>query len=113
MMDPRRLDTMGVIAAGILNRGVPDTDVPDDREEFDGSGDSWEYVGDDAVVEALDRGDLVRASNYYGIPYVWKAADGVYRGQLLQYRALTEDHTWDNAQDAAEWFGETYYATDG
>jgi hypothetical protein len=55
----------------------------------------------------------VEASNYYGIPFVWKEAAGVYRGTMLQYRAISEAPTFASADEAAAWFVDRYHATDG
>lgn len=112
-MDTRRLDTQHIIALGILDIPPPKTDIPHDRTPFDLHDDWDRYAGKEAVVAALERGDLVSASNYYGLPYAWKAGEGVYRGVLLQYRQVSEDKTFATADEAAEWSEQTYYATDG
>jgi hypothetical protein len=112
-MDTRRLSTADILVGGILNVRPPKTAIPDDRERVEGQGDDWAYIGNEAVVAALDAGKVVSAPNYYGIPHVWKASEGVYRGTLLQYRAITEDETFTSAESAAEWFEEMYYRTDG
>lgn len=112
-VDDRRLSAADLIGMGILNVPAPTTDVPEDRESFDPSGESWSYVGDEAVAAALEAGKLAQALNYHGIPSAWKADDGSYRLILLQYRAVTEDATFATASEAAERFGELYHQTDG
>ena len=113
-MDHSRLSTGDVLAAGILYRRPPATDIPQDRDTFDPEDDdTYRFVGTDAVVDALERGELVQSLNYYGIPASWKAADGVYRCVLLQYRNVTEDVTFGSAAEAAEWMREMYHSTDG
>lgn len=111
-MDPRRMDTLAAMTGGIFGKPIPTTSIPNDREDVRGAGDDWSYIGNEAVIAALEAGKLVSASNYYGIPHVWKATDGVYRGTLLQYRSVTDDPTFATAREAAEWFEATYHATD-
>jgi hypothetical protein len=101
-VDTRRLNTGQVIAAGILNRPMPRTDIPSDREvveiDFD--------VSPEAITEAVERGAVVVCSEYYGIPNLWKDGE-VYRGCLLQYRAVTEAPVFDALEPAVEWFSAT------
>lgn len=112
-MDSRRLDSMGVLASGILGMPAPKTDVPEGRDRVDAMDwDTYEFIGEERAREAVDSGAVLRASNYYGIPYLWRDG-GVYRGLLLQYRAVTEDHTFGSLDEAVGWFERTYYATDG
>jgi hypothetical protein len=112
-MDNRRLSTSDILAMGIINQPTPVTDIPDDRDRVDGQGEDWAYIGNEAVIAALDAGKLVSASNYYGIPNVWKVAEGEYRGALLQYRNVTESPSFTTAADAEEWFADRYASTDG
>jgi len=113
-MDPRRLDTAGVIASGILGIPAPTTGIPEDRETVSASGENYEgFIGVEAVVAAVEAGNVVSASNYYGIPSAWRASEGVYRGTLLQYRAITEDPTFATVDELAEWFEEKYHETYG
>lgn len=106
-MDNRRLSTGDLLASGLINQPAPKTEIPTDREEV-------EHGGDEAsVIAAIEAGKVVSASNYYGIPNVWKAAEGVYRGTLLQYRSVTEDPTFATAEAAAEWFIDRRESTDG
>jgi len=111
-MNNLRLDTAGVLASGILNREAPKTGIPEDREHCEATDDNWSFVGAEKIAENIDKGLVVGASNYYGIPYAWRDGDK-YKGILLQYRQVTEDETFDTAAEAAEWFEEKYYATDG
>lgn len=108
-----RLDTADMLYSGILDLPVPKTDIPEDRDRFEGAGDDCCFVGVAAVVAALEDDKVVTAPNYYGIPYAWKQADGVYRGTLLQYRRVTEAHTFATVTEVAEWFESRYHATDG
>ena len=112
-MDEGRLNTGDVLAMGILNVSPPKTEIPEDREEIGSEDEEWNFIGVAAVAEAVDAGKIVSALNYYGIPHVWKASEGVYRGTLLQYRAITEDKTFATASEVAEWFEECYYSTNG
>lgn len=108
-----RLDTGQLLALGILEKPVPQTDVPEDRESVDALDDTtWGYIGHERVTEALEDGKVVSASNYYGLPYLWKEGD-VYRGTLLQYRAVTENPTFATIDEALEWFESRYHETDG
>lgn len=110
-MDERRLSTGDILNAGMLGVPAPTTEIPKDRETFHAGGD--EYVGRDAVLAALEEGKVVESPNYYGIPHIWKAGDGVYRGTLLQYRAVSEDPTFATAEEAEAWFSATNSATIG
>lgn len=107
-MDQRRLSTADVLAAGIINQQSPTTDIPHDRDTYDG-----DSFSKGEVIAALEAGLLVESANYYGIPHVWKDDMGEYQGRLLQYRAVTESHSFSTANDAAEWFMETHIATNG
>lgn len=111
-MDDRRLSTGDVLAMGILNRGVPETEIPKGRERFSASFE-YEYEGRAAVLGALEAGQVVESSNYYGIPLIWKQAEGVYRGTLLQYRNVTEAPTFATAEEAVDWFERTAAQTAG
>lgn len=110
-MDPRRLDTMGVLASGVMGLPVPETAEPKDAEEVDA--DWYDYIGRAAVEEAVEEGKVVKAANYYGIPMIWRDPEGSYRGQLLQYRRITEDETFDSLDAAVDWFEDRAAATYG
>jgi hypothetical protein len=112
-MDHTRLNTAQLFVAGILNREAQQTAIPRDRETFDGHDAGYHYAGAEVVIAALEAGKLVEASNYYGIPSLWKVADGQYRGILMQYRSVTEDERFNSAESAEAWFRDMYYATDG
>lgn len=120
-MDSRRLDTGQVLAAGILNRPIPKAPWPEGREDVSvhldyPGGEEWIGNGqlDAAVVrEAVERLAVVGCPEYYGFPKVWKADDGAYRGVLLQYRSISEDHTFATVDEAVEWFCATAAAVAG
>lgn len=112
-MDERRLNTMDILAMGITSLPAPETDIPENREELS----VWAYESswqdeDDLHTRSpelkgkLEQGVVLSCSEYYGIPYIWKER-GKYRGVLLQYRAVTEDCTFDTAEEAIEWFKDT------
>lgn len=110
-MDTRRLSTGDVLAQGIINKPLPKTDIPNGRPErqfdaYDGK------PGDDELLAAIERGEVLVCSEYYGIPHAWKDGEG-YRGALLQYRAVTESPEFDTATAAVEWFTETARAVAG
>lgn len=107
-MDHRRLSTADFLAMGMLSRPAPKTEIPEDREHCDVN---VEQPSDEALREALEAGKVLSVANCYGITYLWKA--GVYRGTLLQYRAVTESPTFDAAEPALEWFRERCDSTDG
>ena len=112
-MDHRRLDSFSVMAAGIPFLPAPETEVPRDRPRFDASDSATgSYLGPEAVGEALLRGEVVEASNYYGVVLAWRADDGRFRGTLLQYRAITDDPVFATAAECADWFSGTYRATE-
>lgn len=103
MTDLRRLSTAAVLASGVLSRPAPGLSLlPSGREECVVKW-KWEYIGDEAVLEALRAGKLVEAYNYYGIPHIWKE-ENRWRGVLLQYRATTDDQTFDDEAKALAWF---------
>jgi hypothetical protein len=119
-MDARRLSTGDVLATGILSVPPPDTDIPKDREDVGVDVDAefvpadGLHVGNtDALRAKLEAGAVLHCSEYYGIPHVWKADDGSYRGTLLQYRAVSEAPTFATADEALEWFVDTAYAVAG
>lgn len=109
-MDTRRLSTGDVLALGIIDKPMPKTDIPTDREEVSldieyPPGPEWVGTGrmsPDKVAEAVESGAVVH-SEYYGIPHLWKDGDR-YRGALLQYRAVTESPEFDTLGAAVEWF---------
>lgn len=113
-MDNRRIDSLGLIAAGILDLPIPKVDIPRDREELDVDvqpiGDPMPVASD--LVEALNSGKVLVCREYYGIPNAWKDGDK-YRGCLLQYRQVTESPTFDTAEECAEWFLDRAYACVG
>jgi hypothetical protein len=106
-MDYRRLDTLGAINDGVLRRGPVDTGEPEGRAEFRGQ----EHT-DEECAQALERGDILNAYNYYGIPRVWKECER-YKGVLLQYCNITERLDTGDQAEAVEWFKEYARATDG
>jgi hypothetical protein len=65
------------------------------------------------IVAAIEAGKIVDASNYYGIPHVWRASPGVYRGTLLQYCRVTENPTFATVDEAVDWFEDAARNTDG
>jgi hypothetical protein len=101
------------MAGGFLGVTPPKTEIPEDRERWDNKERDWACPAHDEIVAALEAGKVVEASNYYGIPFVWKEAAGVYRGTMLQYRAISEAPTFASADEAAAWFVDRYHATDG
>lgn len=113
-MDPRKLDTGDVLSMGILNKPAPTTDIPKDRERVSATGGAdFLYIGAGAVEEAVNAGKVVHASNYYGLPYLWRDEAGRYQGRLLQYRSVTESPSFDDVHEAAAWFSDRYHETDG
>jgi hypothetical protein len=102
-MDTRRLSTGDILSMGIINKDAPKTDVPEDRERI--GFDIYDGAEND-VREALERGDVVDCSEYYGIPIVWKDGE-IYRGTLLQYRAVIEAPEFSDLDSAVEWFMDT------
>lgn len=112
MFDENRVDTAGFMAMGGLSRPIPQTGEPEGREQFDPEW-GYQYVGAEAVAKALDEGKTVSAYNYYGIPKVWRADAGAYRGVLLQYRNITENVTLATVDEAVAWFEEMAAHTDG
>ncbi len=110
-MDGRRYSTQEALNAGILSKPTPQTDIPEDREQV-GSDYEYAYIGREAVQSHIEGGAVVSASNYYGIPQIWKEGEK-YRGVLLQYRSVTADETFHNITDALDWFEETAGATSG
>lgn len=111
-MDPRRLNTADLLASGILNKPAPKTPIPGAKEQQ--NFDLWDRPIDRSkVAKALEEGKVANCSEYYGIPQAWKAADGQYRGILLQYKSITVNENFASAEDAAKWFVETANAVAG
>ncbi len=110
-MDKRRFSTADIMGSGILSTPPPKTDIPQDVECV-GSDYEFSYIGREAVREHIEAGKVVDASNYFGIPSLWKDGD-VFRGVLLQYRAVTEDKRFEDIEEALDWFEETASATSG
>jgi hypothetical protein len=104
-MENRRLNTSQVLMAGIVNQPVPVTDVPQNRDTFEAYGDQMPTP--EALIAALEADQLLNVSEYYGVVYGWKQAASVYRGTLLQYRAVTDNPTFTTAAELAEWFTDT------
>ena len=109
-MNTGQLITM--LMSGMLNGPAPETDLPDDRKQFEADGNKDEYVGKKEIIDALERNELVSASNEYGVPKLWKSGDK-YRGILFQYCKITEDKTFDDAESAESWFKNVYNRTYG
>jgi len=110
-MDTRRLSTGDVLAAGIIDKPIPQTDIPRDRPEQEY--DAYDHTPEpDELLAALERGDVLHCSEYYGIPHAWRDGD-VYRGCLLQYRAVTESPRFETAESALDWFIKTASAVAG
>lgn len=110
-MDSRRLDTGQVLAMGVLNTPVPQTDIPLKREHYDYDVESPHSTS--KLTTALDADKLLDCPEYYGCVYAWREAENKYRGVLLQYRRVTEDHHFATATDCAEWFESTVRAVAG
>jgi len=60
----------------------------------------------DEVLRQITSGALIEGPEYYGTINAWKADDGKFYGILLQYRNVTEDHTFDSATELVNWIGE-------
>ena len=102
-MDGRRLDTGQILAAGVLEARSPVTDIPSDREVLDV--DAWESLNLQSLIDAVEAGQLLTCCEYYGIAYAWK--DGKrYRGTLLQYRVVSENPTFEIADELISWLSD-------
>ena len=102
-MDERRLDTGQVLAAGILEARSPVTDIPSDREAL--TVDAWERLDLQSLIDAVEAGQLLTCCEYYGVAYAWK--DGKrYCGTLLQYRAVSENPTFETANELISWLSD-------
>lgn len=92
-----------VLAAGIHQRPVPKTDIPDDGTHKEFNSDEF----DPAIArESIEKGEVVSVPEYYGLAYGWKTAEGKYRATLLQYREVTEDHTFTSVEELTSWLAE-------
>lgn len=119
-MDPTRWDTGQVLDAGVLDRKVPDFGMPEDRERESihvSYEDDREYIGEGTInvkeiVSKLDSGAVIDCPEYYGIPIAWKEGDS-YRAVLLQYRRISERHTFATVDECAEWFADSALALAG
>jgi len=96
-MDHTRLDTMGCLNAGILDRPRPKTARPDNFIGEDVLEFEWtEY----SLKAGLEKGGL-SASMYYGCWEIWKTEKD-YSGELLQYRNITDSFTDQGVEFALE-----------
>lgn len=89
---------------------TPETDIPEDRpqEQYRVYDYDTEKPTPRSKVERwLKGGRVIHCSEYYGIPYIWRISEKKYRGILLQYRDVTEDHTFSSAKECIDWFIET------
>jgi len=124
-VDERRLTTFDALVAGIMDKPLIEFPYSADREMVDADYE-FEYIGAEAVKEAIERGKVVKSSNYYGIPRIWREGDseektrfgiidlGInaptksmrkrYRVFLTQYRSVTEDKTFKDKGKAIEFF---------
>lgn len=102
-MDSRRLDTLQVLGAGILNKPIPETDIPDEREEHRCDIDD---LNKDVLRAALAEGKLLSLSEYYGCLSAWSDQSG-HHGRLLQYRSVTSKPDFKSADDLIKWFIKT------
>jgi hypothetical protein len=109
MIDKTKWDTGQAFMAGVLGREAPRTQCPylpkalhrvDEDEPID------------AIRPNLEAGPGVDAPMYYGCWRIWKQADGLYAGELMQYRNMTDkfvDATLDDAMaKASEWHAVSY-----
>ncbi len=126
-MDPRKLTTFDAVVAGIMNKPPIEFPYPVDRETMEADYE-FRYIGAEAVKEAIEEGKVVKSSNYYGVPRIWREGDpgektrfgiidlGIdiparsmekrYRVFLTQYRSVTEDKTFKDKDKAIEFFEE-------
>ncbi len=108
-----RMNTAGVIASGILERGVPESSLPDGREWITYGQDYDQELSDEQALAILaDESKAIHACNYYGIPHLWKEGEK-YHLIVLQYRAVTEDETFTDAAEALERFKDEFNQTSG
>jgi hypothetical protein len=101
-MDNQRLNTTQVLAAGVMDRPIPKTEVPFDRERVEICDDDQGMISRKGLSRALESGRLLECCEYYGIAYAWKEGE-VYRGTLLQYRLVSEAPSFDSAQPLLDW----------
>jgi hypothetical protein len=105
-MDEKKLSSLELLAQGIVAKPAPETDIPEDRPSY--SYDAQPYdkekrTTNEELKALLLQNRVIRCSEYYGIPYIWQNGN-IFRGVLLQYRSVTEDKTFDTADEAIEWF---------
>ena len=100
-MDNTRLNTMGCLNAGILDRPAPDTACP---KNFDRQRVNYEWT-EESLWSGLEKGGL-SATMCYGCWKIWKTEKG-YSGELLQYRKITDSFSDDTIEyafkKAQEW----------
>jgi hypothetical protein len=102
-MDERKLNTEEILASGIMNLPTPKTEIPENRvAESVHTYEESEFNKKNIIAHLLNN-KLVHCSEYYGVVYLWQEGN-LYRGNLLQYRQLTEDETFENAEEAVNWF---------
>lgn len=99
-MDDRRFNTGQLLDMGILDMPKPTSKCPDraalaeiEQEDYT----------EESLRAGLESGGIA-ASQYYGVWKIWKTESG-FSGELLQYRAVTDEFTdisLDDALDKAE-----------
>lgn len=133
-VDPRRLTTFDALVAGIMGKPLIDCPHSVDREILEADYE-FEYIGTEAIREAIEEGKVVKSCNYFGIPRIWKEegpgektrfsvidlgidaptefTEKRYRVFLTQYRSVTEDKTFKDRTEAIEFFEELCSKTMG
>lgn len=84
-MDDRRLNTMDILASGLMTKPAPISKVPDGLALAEVEEGDW---SEEALSSGLERGGLT-ASMYYGCWSIWKTGEA-FSGELLQYRSITD-----------------------
>jgi hypothetical protein len=102
-MDHRRLSTADALCMGTTDLPSTVTDVPKDTPRFPVDPD--EPLNASAMEHAIESGRVLRCRATYGVLYAWRVGVS-YRGLLLQYREVTEYHTFTTATEAIAWFAD-------
>jgi len=83
-----RLDTLGAINYGVLNREAPDDIAPPNISWVDISCD-WDMPSENKIRRLLTSGKGLDGNGYYGLPRAWREGRNKYAIDCMQYHQRT------------------------
>lgn len=105
-MDERRLSTMDILTSGIAFAPMPEADEKPPEHYEDRAIDAGMLPSVEELSDLLRQDPPLHldASEYYGCVHAWRRPEGGFKVTLFQYRSITEDETFETAEEAAELF---------